>query len=164
MEKEKHVKIYDLQNNLITEFYTYKEAAEYIGVTPATVKNSVYRDHKILKKYKVKSQGQKYVGFKRGIKSGPEYCKLRKRHNKKRCMIKYEDPVLEALSLKRNEKINQSTCNKRKSRALVDSYIIKAIEKHLGIKPHQITQKMIDVKRKHIEIIRNFKNQGIWVR
>lgn len=164
MEKEKHVKIYDLQNNLITEFYTYKEAAEYIGVTPATVKNSVYRDQKVLKKYKVRSQGQKYVGFKQGVTSGPEYCKLMKRRNNKRCMIKYEDPVLEALSLKRNEEINYSTFNKRRSRNLSDSYIIKAIGKHVGLMPHQVTQQIIDVKRKHIEIIRELKNQGIWVR
>jgi len=164
MEKEKHVKIYDLQNNLITEFYTYKEAAEYIGVTPATVKNSVYRDQKILKKYKVRSQGRKYVGFKNGITSGPEYCRLAKRRNKKRCQVKYEDPMLEALSIVRNRKIADHIVNYKDSVNLTDKYIIVALDKHLGLKPDQVTQQMIDVKRKHIKIIRELKNQGIWVR
>jgi hypothetical protein len=156
-DKEKHVKLYDLQNNLITEFYTFKEAAKYLGVTHAAAKNSCYRGHISQKKYKIKSEGQKFAGFRHGITSGPEYCKLMKSRNKKRCMIKYKDPVLEALSIKRNDEINSSTCNKRRSRALVDIYIIKAIEKHVGLKSYQITQQMIDVKRKHIEIIRKLK-------
>lgn len=163
-DKEKHVKLYDLQDNLIVEFYTFKEAANYLGVTHAAAKNSYYRGQICQKKYKIKSEGQMFAGFKKGVTSGPEYCKLRKRQNKKRCMIKYEDLELEALSIRRNREINSSTFNKRRSRHLVDLYVIKAIEKHVGLKAHQITQQMIDVKRKHIEIIRNLKNQGICVR
>ena len=161
MEKSKHVKLYDLQDNLIIEFYTFKEAANYLGVTHAAAKNAYYRGHICQKKYRIKSEGQMFVGFKHGVTSGPEYCKLRKRQNKKRCMIKYDDPVLEALSIKKNNEINLSTCNKRRSRSLADIYVIRAIEKHVGLKPHQITQQMIDVKRKHIELIRKFKNQEL---
>ena len=160
-DKEKHVKLYDLQDNLIIEFYTFKEAANYLGVTHSSAKNSCYRNHISQKKYKIKSEGQKFAGFKQGITSGPEYCKLAKKRNKKRCMIKYEDSLLETLSIQRNTEINSSTCNKRRSRSLVDIYVIKAIEKHVGLKRHQITQQMIDVKRKHIELIRKFKNQEL---
>lgn len=161
MEKSKHVKIYDLEDNIVTEFYTFKEAAEYLGVTYAAAKNASYRGHISQKKYKIRSEGQKFVGFKRGVNFGPEYCKLRKRNNKKRCLITYKDPELDALCTKRAIEITQYVGIKRASRTLSDKYVIKAIFKHVNLSKDLITQELIDVKRKHIELIRKIKNQEL---
>lgn len=161
MEKEKHVKVYDLQDNLITEFYTYKEAGRFIGVEASTVLLAARRGNRVLKKYRIKSEGQKFRGFKHGQTNTPEYQKLVRKYNKKRCLIKYEDPELEALAIKRSREISDEMFNRKNSRELTDKYIIGALDKHLGLKPYQVTQQMIDVKRKHIQVLRALKNDCI---
>jgi hypothetical protein len=161
MEKSKHVKIYDLQGNFITEFYTFKEAGQFMGVDKSTVLYAVKRKNPIKKTYIVKSEGQKFRGFKHKVTTGTDYQLLVRKYNKKRCLIKYKDPEHEALSIIRSREISDIMHNKKRCRELTDNYIICAIDKHLGIKRKDVTQQMINAKRKQLEVLRSFKNDCI---
>lgn len=157
--KPKHVKIYDLKNNLIQEFSTFKEAAIFLNVKVATVKASVYRKTILFKMYKIKSEGEKFIGFKHGKTSGPNYNKLSKSYNKKRCQVRYSDPDLDELSKKRNREISDKIMNLKRSILLTDNYIINSLEKHLGLKPQYVTPELIEIKRKQLTVIRTLKKQ-----
>ena len=60
-DKPKHVKVYDLQNNLIGEFSMYKEAADYYGITLSAVMNGFKRNSCVDRKYYIRSEGPKFM-------------------------------------------------------------------------------------------------------
>lgn len=157
--KPKHVKVYDLNNNLIQEFSTFKEAALFLNVKVTTIKASVYRKTILLKMYKIKSEGEKFIGFKNGVTTGSNYNRLVKSYNKKRCRVRYSDPDLDKLSKKRNREISDKIMNLTRSILLTDNYIINSLEKHLGLKPIHVTPELIEIKRKQLTVIRTLKKQ-----
>jgi hypothetical protein len=59
--KPKHVKVYDLERNLIEEFSMYKEAAKYLMVSEGAVKNAAQRGSCLGTKYYIRSEGPKTI-------------------------------------------------------------------------------------------------------
>ena len=126
----KHVKVYDLQNNLIGEFLTKQEAADYYCITHYTVKKAIEKNCCVHKKYYIKSEGPRYMrnaekeslnckncGIKicdknkyiidsridKYISSMCRSCFI----NAKFCVLHYESKELEILSSKRSQNISK---------------------------------------------------------
>lgn len=130
IDKPKHVKVYDLQHNLIGEFSMYKEVANHYGITLSAVMNGFKRNSCVDKKYYIKSEGPKFItnaqresfnckccgikicdknkyvidpGIGKYISSKCRACFI----NAKFCVVHYESEELELLSKRMSQNISK---------------------------------------------------------
>lgn len=109
------VKIYDLDDNLLEQFDTYNEAAEFLGTSQTNVVNTCMRLGTFQGKYKIRSKG-----------SSPEKkesARLKeKAKNKNWCRVKYPTLELDELSRKGCKKLTKTLYyNKNKERIVQKS-------------------------------------------
>lgn len=144
--KPKHVKVYDLENNLIAEFSMYKEAAKYLMASYGAISNAAQRGSCVKNKYYIKSIGPKTIDNSKktnlfckscGIKicdknkyTQVSYSRIYIANKCKSCERKtnfcdlhYESEELETLSKKRSLEISRSKWklkNKEKLKQIKD--------------------------------------------
>lgn len=83
-----------------------------------------------------------------------KHCK----NNQKSCRVSYSEEISKEITL-----INIRESARKRCLSLTD-ITIKSYLRHVGYNYHEVTLKMIEIKRKQLVIKRNLKNQGIWVR
>jgi len=126
----KHVKVYDLQNNLIGEFLTKQEAADYYCITHYAVKKAIEKNCCVDEKYYIRSEGSRFmlniqkeslncsrcgvkICDKNKYKINPKVSKYISGMckscfiNAKFCALHYESKELEILSSKRSQNISK---------------------------------------------------------
>jgi hypothetical protein len=219
-EKQKYLKVYDIDMNLIGSFYTIKEAAKYINVEEMRLWSAKKRGSLLFGNYYIKTEGPVFIEHTKEIdsytvirnhtkcsKCGVVLCsknewlnkskgttKNRIRNykckncirNNNKCLVKYDNPVLEKLSKKQyfiihNKFYHKSfSIDKKESRKkdcrnrakqnrviLTDSIIItdllacRTIKTALGrrIKKEEITPSMMEAKKKSILLTRKLKQK-----
>lgn len=92
------VKIYDLDDNLLFESNTYREAAEFLGTTQSNVVNTCMRFGVFGNKYKIRSKSS-------SLEKKELLNKQVKANNDNWCRIEYPTPELNALASKRGREI-----------------------------------------------------------
>lgn len=148
-DKPKHVKVYDLNKNLLAEFSMYSEAAAFIGTTASTLTSASKRNSCVSKKYYVRSEGPRFIDNTLRINifcktCGIEICEKNKTtiktksknyianscmscvKNRKFCSLHYESKELEKLSIKRSKQLSKDKW-KYYNKAKVISY--KTVQK-----------------------------------
>ena len=74
-EKQKYLKVYDINMNLIGSFYTTKEASEYINVIEPSLWGAKNRNVPLYGKYYIKTEGPAFIEYNKEIDS---YTVIRK--------------------------------------------------------------------------------------
>jgi hypothetical protein len=92
------VKIYDLDDNLLFESNTYREAAEFLGTTQSNVVNTCMRFGVFDNKYKIRSKSS-------SLEKKELLNKQVKANNDNWCRIEYPTPEINALASKRGQEI-----------------------------------------------------------
>ena len=66
-EKQKYIKIYDLDMNFIGSFYTAREASGHIGAVHATIFSAMNRSIPLYNKYYIKTEGPSHIEYTKEI-------------------------------------------------------------------------------------------------
>lgn len=83
-EKQKYIKIYDLDMKLIGSFYTGREASAHIGAAHGTIFGAMNSNIPLYNKYYVKTEGPSHIEHTKKVDS---YTILRKYHQCRKCGI-----------------------------------------------------------------------------
>tara|TARA_R110000868_G_scaffold96528_2_gene265648 strand:+ start:125 stop:802 length:678 start_codon:yes stop_codon:yes gene_type:complete len=66
-EKQKYIKIYDLDMNFIGSFYTAREASRHVGAVHATIFSAMNRSIPLYNKYYIKTEGPSHIEYTKEI-------------------------------------------------------------------------------------------------
>lgn len=151
------VKVYDLNDNLLFEFNTYTEAAEFLGTKQSNVVNACMRFGVFQNKYKIRSKSsslEKKELMKRQLKA----------NNDNWCRVKYSTPELNALASKRCQEITWKIYyanNKETICERIREYLNRTFDaRKLKNKEYYTTNKEY-IRARHSEWLKNNKQWAV---
>jgi hypothetical protein len=66
-EKQKYIKVYDLNMKLIESFYSAREASRYIGAVHSTIFSAMNKSYALYNKYYIKTEGLSHIEYTKEI-------------------------------------------------------------------------------------------------